>query len=155
MPSVPIVSYCVHSSPIRTLTPAPWRGPSASSIADPIELGIYEDATPCAVPLLRRHGLIGGIAGSGKSGVFNVIIANLVACPDAVLWGADLKAGFSPGPVASSGSPPPRADATELLADAVAVLESRAAQLADEGTRMWEPTPNEPASLYLSTSTPS
>jgi S-DNA-T family DNA segregation ATPase FtsK/SpoIIIE len=134
-----------HAGPIS------WAGPSVSSIADPIELGIYEDATPCAVPLLRRHGLVGGIAGSGKSGVLNVIIANLVACPDVVLWGIDLKAGMELQPWAAClerlATTP--GDASDLLADAVTVLETRAEQLADEGARTWEPTPDEPALVVL------
>ena len=48
-------------------------------------------------------------AGAGKSGVLYVILAELVACPDVVLWGVDLKGGMElrPGRPASTGSPPP------------------------------------------------
>ena len=45
-----------------------WPGPSVASITEPIDLGPFEDAMPCTVLLLRRHGLFGGATGSGKSG---------------------------------------------------------------------------------------
>ena len=79
----------------------PWPGPSVASITEPIDLGPFEDAAPCRVLFLRRHGLFGGSTGSGKSGGLNVLIGNLVACPDVVLWGIDLKRGMELGPWAS------------------------------------------------------
>ena len=45
-----------------------WPGPSVTSITQPIDLGPFEDAAPCRVSVLRRHGLFGGSTGSGKSG---------------------------------------------------------------------------------------
>ena len=51
--------------------------------------------------LAHRHGLLGGVAGAGKSGVLNVILAELVACPDVVLWGVDLKGGMELRPWAA------------------------------------------------------
>ena len=58
----------------------PWPGPSVTSITQPIDLGPFEDATPCRVLFLRRHGLAGGATGSGKSGWLNVLMGNLAAC---------------------------------------------------------------------------
>ncbi|TQS40393.1 hypothetical protein [Cryptosporangium phraense] len=72
----------------------PWRGSPARSIAEPIGLGIYEDAGPVRVTLLRKHGLIGGVVGSGRSGVLNVVLAALTRCRDVVLWGIYLKGGM-------------------------------------------------------------
>ena len=37
----------------------PWPGPSVTSITEPIDLGPFEDAAPCRVLFLRRHGLVG------------------------------------------------------------------------------------------------
>ena len=95
---------------------------------------------------LRRHGLFGGSTGSGKSGGLNVLIGNLVACPDVVIWGIDLKRGMELGPWASCidrlATTPGQAQA--LLSDAVAILEARAAKLAAEGRRTWEPSPGRP-----------
>ena len=129
----------------------PWPGPSVTSITEPIDLGPFEDAAPCRVSFLRRHGLMGGSTGSGKSGGLNVLIGNLVACPDVVIWGIDLKKGIELQPwvscIARLATTPGQARA--LLADAVAIVETRAAQLAAEGRRTWEPTPDAPALVII------
>lgn len=129
----------------------PWPGPSVTSITEPIELGPFEDAVPCRVSFLRRHVLFGGATGAGKSGGLNVLIGNLSACSDVVLWGIDLKKGMELGPwlrcldrLATTAD-----DACALLADAVAVLEARAAVLAGQGLRVCEPTPDMPALIIL------
>ena len=135
--------------PHAARSPGPAR--RSTSITEPIDLGPFEDAAPCRVSFLRRHGLIGGSTGSGKSGGLNVLIGNLVACPDVVIWGIDLKKGIELQPWASCiarlATTPGQARA--LLADAVAIVETRAAQLAAEGRRTWEPTPDAPALVII------
>jgi S-DNA-T family DNA segregation ATPase FtsK/SpoIIIE len=134
-----------HADPIL------WPGPTTATIADPVELGLFEDATPVRLSLLRKHVLIGGTTDSGKSGVLNVILAALTACPDVVLWGIDLKNGMELQPWAPCldrlATTP--TDATALLADAVAVLEDRAGQLAAAGEHLWTPTPDRPALVIV------
>jgi len=129
----------------------PWPGPTAVSLTDPIELGVFEDATVVRIPLLRRHALIGGTTDSGKSGVLNVILGNLAACPDVVLWGIDLKGGMELRPwaacLARLATTP--AEATRLLADAVAVLDARAHAAGHDNTRVWQPTPEAPALVIV------
>jgi hypothetical protein len=129
----------------------PWPGPSVSSITEPIDLGPFEDATPCEVSFLRRHGLFGGTTGAGKSGCLNVLIGNLCACRDVVIWAIDLKKGMELQPWTScidrlATSPD---EARTLLADAVAVLEARATLLAEHGLRVWQPTPAMPALIII------
>ncbi len=129
----------------------PWPGPSASSITEPIELGPFEDAAPCRVLLLRRHGLAGGATGSGKSGWLNVLMGNLTACRDVVIWAIDLKKGMELQPwqrcigrlATTSGQ------ATALLRDAVTILEARAELLAAAGRRVWDPSPDTPALVII------
>ncbi|XNL77158.1 cell division protein FtsK [Actinomadura madurae] len=129
----------------------PWPGPSVSSIAEPIDLGPFEDATGARVLLLRRHGLIGGVAGSGKSGGINVLMGNLSACRDVVIWAIDLKRGMELQPWASCidrlATTPDQARA--MLRDAVTVLEARAEWLAANGRRVWDPTPELPALVIV------
>ena len=129
----------------------PWPGPSVTSITQPIDFGPFEDATPCRVLFLRRHGLAGGATGGGKSGWLNVLMGNLVACSDVVIWGIDLKKGMELGPWAACigrlATTPEEARA--LLADAVAILEARAALLTAQGQRVWEPSPDMPALIIL------
>ena len=107
----------------------PWPGPSVTSITQPIDLGPFEDAEPCRVLFLRRHALFGGATGSGKSGGLNVLMGNLAACGDVVIWAIDLKKGMELGPWAPCidrlATTPDEAAA--LLADAVAILSPRRA----------------------------
>jgi hypothetical protein len=128
-----------------------WPGPSVNSITQPVDLGPFEDATPARVLFLRRHTVIGGVSGSGKSGGLNVIVANLSACEDVVIWAVDLKRGMELQPWASCiarlATTP--AEARALLADAVAILEARASYLAASGQRVWEPSPAMPALVII------
>jgi S-DNA-T family DNA segregation ATPase FtsK/SpoIIIE len=134
-----------HADAIR------WNGPASRSIADPVELGVFEDATPVRVPLLRRHVLIGGTTDSGKSGVLNVILGNLAASPDVVLWGIDLKGGMELRPwapcLARLATTP--AEAAKLLHDAVKVLDARAHAMGEQANRVWEPSPQAPALVIV------
>jgi FtsK/SpoIIIE family len=128
-----------------------WPGPSARSITEPVDLGPFEDAEPCRVSFLRRHALFAGTTGSGKSGGLNVLIATLAACDDVAIWAIDLKKGMELRPWAPCidrlATTPDEAAA--LLADAVAVLQARAAHLAATGRRVWEPTPKMPALVII------
>jgi hypothetical protein len=80
-----------------------------------------------------------------------VLIGNLVACRDVVIWAIDLKKGMELGPWISCidrlATTPEEAGA--LLSDAVAVLEARAALLAGQGQRVWEPSPQMPALIII------
>ena len=129
----------------------PWPGPSVTSITQPIDLGPFEDASPCRVLFARLHGVFGGTTGSGKSGGLNVLMGNLVACRDVVIWAIDLKKGMELGPWASCidrlATTPEHAIA--LLRDAVAVLQARAALLAAAGKRGWPISPGMPALIIL------
>ena len=75
-----------------------WPGPSVEYITEPVDLGPFEDASPCRVLLLRRHALIGGVSGSGKSGGINVLMGNLSACRDVVIWAIDLNPAWNSAP---------------------------------------------------------
>jgi hypothetical protein len=128
-----------------------WPGPSVTSITEPIDLGPFEDAAPAKVLFLRRHALFGGVSGSGKSGLLNVLMGNLAACSDVVIWAIDLKRGMELAPwapcIARLATTP--AEARALLADANAILEARAAHLAATGQRVWEPSPEMPALVIV------
>ena len=129
----------------------PWSGPSVRSITEPIDLGPFEDAAPCRVLFLRRHALLAGTTGSGKSGGLNALLANLTACPDVVVWAVDLKRGMELRPwqscIGRLATTPEQA--TALLRDAVAIMEARAEFLAAHGRRTWEPTPEMPALVII------
>ncbi len=132
-------------------TPIEWPATTNTSITQPADLGLSEDGLPVRILFLRRHALIGGTTGSGKSGVVNVILAYLAACRDAVIWGVDLKGGMELQPWASCiqrlATTPTQA--TELFRDAVAELNRRAARMAETGKRSWDPTPDDPALVIV------
>ena len=100
---------------------------------------------------LRRHVLFGGATGAGKSGGLNVLMGNLAACGDVVIWAIDLKKGMELGPWAPciDRLATTLDEARQLLADAVKVLEARAALLAERRKRLWEPTPDMPALVIV------
>jgi len=129
----------------------PWHGPSVTSITEPIDLGPFEDAEPCRVLFLRRHAIIGGATGAGKSGGLNELLGNLAACRDVIIWAIDLKRGMELRPWAACidrlATTP--AEAAALLADAVTILFARAQHLADHGRREWEPSERMPALVII------
>jgi S-DNA-T family DNA segregation ATPase FtsK/SpoIIIE len=78
-------------------------------------------------------------------------MATLAACDDVVIWAIDLKKGMELGPWApciDHLATTPQ-EATALLADAVAVLQARAAWMATAGRRVWEPSPDMPALVII------
>jgi hypothetical protein len=83
-------------------------------------------------------------------------MGNLAACEDVVIWAIDLKKGMELGPWAPCidrlATTPE--EATTLLSDAVKILEARAAHLAEQGERVWNPRPTCPHCSSSSTSTP-
>jgi FtsK/SpoIIIE family/IclR helix-turn-helix domain len=129
----------------------PWHGPSVTSITQPIDLGPSEDAQPCRVLFLRRHAIFGGSTGTGKSGGLNVLMANLTACADVVIWAIDLKKGMELKPwapcIGRLATTPEQAAA--LLHDAVAILQARAELLAATGRRVWGPSRDMPALVII------
>jgi S-DNA-T family DNA segregation ATPase FtsK/SpoIIIE len=135
----------------RLATPIPWPGDATVSVTEPITLGQFEDGEAVRFTLPSGHVLIGGSTGRGKSGVLNVILAELAARNDVVLWGIDMKRGLELAPwrrvlgrLAITDD-----DALETLTAANRVLDARAAVLAERGERKWQPTPDAPALLVV------
>lgn len=131
--------------------PVTWPGTATATIRTPVEIGVSEDGRPVSVSLLRRNALVGGIAGAGKSGVLNVIIAALAACDDVILWGVDMKGGMELRPWESCldriATTPE--EAGDLFRDAVAELNRRARKAAQRGKRLHEPTRKDPALVII------
>jgi len=133
-------------------TPIPWHAPAAGrSVADPVEVGVFEDGSRVEVRLLYRNVLVGGIVGSGKSGVLNVLLAALVSCPDVVVWGIDLKGGMELRPWAGclDRLATTAADAVGLLRAALAEYDRRTRLRAAARERLWIPTTADPALIVV------
>ena len=129
----------------------PWPGPSVRSITEPIELGPFEDAAPCRVPSFAATPYSAERQAPERAADLNVLLANLTACSDVVIWAIDLKRGMELGPwhdcIDRLATTPEQA--TALLRDAVAIMEARAEFLAAHGQRVWEPTPEMPALVII------
>ncbi len=111
-----------------------------------------EGGQPVTITILRRNVLIGGTTGAGKSGILNIVLAALVACRDVVIWGVDLKGDMELQPWAQCLGRPLATtpdEANALFRDAVTEVNQRAARMAAEGKRTWEPTPDDPALLII------
>jgi S-DNA-T family DNA segregation ATPase FtsK/SpoIIIE len=125
--------------------------PRDATITQPVTIGRYLDGGPTSTPLLGLHALIAGTTGSGKSGVLNVVVAGLAACPDVVLWGCDLKHGLELGPwepvfgrIATTPD-----QAADLLEAAVRVQAGRGQEMARRKVRTWPTSPTTPALVVL------
>lgn len=131
--------------------PIPWPGTNSTSITRPAEIGVSEAGQPVQVLFLRRHALIGGTTGAGKSGIVNIIMAHLAACRDVVIWAVDLKGGMELRPWAPciQRLAFTSEQATGLFRDAVTEVNRRAALMAGTGKRSWEPTPDNPALVIV------
>jgi S-DNA-T family DNA segregation ATPase FtsK/SpoIIIE len=143
-----VVENDPHAAPVAWPGVPGTDAGRSGSVLTPVELGLFEDGSPVQVELAYRNTLIGGIIGSGKSGVLNVIMAWLVACRDVVVWGIDLKGGMELRPWAAClgrlATTP--ADAVALLTDARAVRDQRASTTTG---RLWQPGPNRPALVIV------
>jgi S-DNA-T family DNA segregation ATPase FtsK/SpoIIIE len=75
-----------------------------------------------------------------------------VACGDVEVWGVDLKGGMELQPWANCRGRPLATtpeEANQLFRDAVTKVNERAARMAAEGKRVWEPTPEDPALIVV------
>ena len=85
----------------------------------------------------------------GKGG--RMLLANLAARRDVVIWAIDLSRGvelrpWAPCPNRLATTP---AEAAALLADAVTIVSARAQHLAGHGKREWQPSPARPALVII------
>ncbi|SNQ47029.1 conserved membrane hypothetical protein [Frankia canadensis] len=146
-----VIVRVTETDPLARVAQWPGHGDITPTITEPVPLGVAEDGTVVAVSLLRRHALIGGVVGSGKSGLVNAILASLVPAADVDVWGIDLKGGMELGPwkkaLGKLATTPE--EAVLLLADARDELTARARELAARGERTWHPTRTRQALVIL------
>jgi S-DNA-T family DNA segregation ATPase FtsK/SpoIIIE len=121
------------------------------SIMDDVEIGVREDGSKKRIKLFRKaygglHMLIGGMTGSGKSGLLNLLWAWLALCKDVVQWGVDLKGGVELGPWRKCFDwvVEDRAGAIRMFEALNAEMERRQAVMKKRAIRVWEPTPEDP-----------
>jgi S-DNA-T family DNA segregation ATPase FtsK/SpoIIIE len=87
------VKLIVHDGEDPLENAVPWPGAVATSILDPITIGMFEDNTPVTIVLAWAHTLVAGATDNGKSGVVNAILCSTLGCRDLVRILVDCKAG--------------------------------------------------------------
>lgn len=136
-----------HAEPIL------WPGPTMTDIGDDLVVGVYDDGTECRIKLYKaghgiRHAMICGQTGSGKSGLMNLLLAELVALGNVVIWAIDLKGGQEIGPWV------PIADRVATSVEGAAAMLHAAKRIVTwrgehAGERVWTPTPERPALIIV------
>ncbi|MFD0256391.1 plasmid transfer protein TraB [Streptomyces sp. NPDC127113] len=126
-------------------TPTVWPGPFApgQSVAVPLRIGVYDDGSDLALPLLDAiHILIMGMTGSGKTEGALDVLFELLTRSDVAVWLSDAaKAGqdFQPLLPALDWAALDTPSAGAMVAAVQAVIPARTAWLRDHGYRAWEP----------------
>lgn len=121
------------------------------SIVDDIEIGVREDGSKKRIKLFKKgygalHALIGGMTGSGKSGLLNLLWGWLSLCTDVVQWGVDLKGGVELGPWRKCFDwvVDTRDGAIRMFQAVNAEMDRRLRVMGERGIRVWEPSPEDP-----------
>ena len=70
----------------------------AKSVNEAFVIGRQEDGSWLKMLLREMHALIVGTTGSGKSNFINVLVAQLAACNDTLIWMIDMKQGRAARP---------------------------------------------------------
>lgn len=144
----------VRRDPLEAIIP--WPGPAIKSVMEPIPLGKFEDGSTVLFSLLRKVSegtgvMMGGVTRSGKSSLLYVIVGNLVACPDVVLWVADLKDGvsFTPWTHCLGRLEIEDEGALNMIGAVERVMKARGKVLRERGALSWTPTPEEPLLVVI------
>lgn len=115
------------------------------------QIGVREDSKRIMFRLWipgwgARHVLMGGIKGSGKSGLLNRIVGQNAICDDIVQWAIDLKGGMELGPweAVFDRFADTHAGAMRMLEAVEELITQRMAQAKARRWRCWEVSPENP-----------
>jgi hypothetical protein len=132
------------TDPLVMDSPIPWPGPSrpGGSIAEPLDLGIYEDSEPMRLILPGNHVQIMGANGSGKSigGAWN-LLGEAITRRDVSIFGIDLAKGDQTlGPLrpALRRLETTKAGAVTLIRELLEEIPKRTDWLTQHGYTDWE-----------------
>jgi hypothetical protein len=125
--------------------PIPWPGPSrpGESIAEPVRIGLYQDADDALYTVLEHHLLTMGMSGSGKSfgGLWSLLAEVITRC-DVAVWAADItKKTQTLGALAPALDwfVTSKKDAMAMLDAVQAIIAPRTDYLASKRLKGWEP----------------
>jgi hypothetical protein len=120
--------------------------PTMNSFTDMMFVGLKEDGSRHEVCWFERgfggmHTLAAGSPGSGKSGLYHLVLAESARCPDMVRWGIDAKGGMALRPWASLFDwMIDDVDQSVFMMQAIHdVLKARSKYSAERGWDVWKP----------------
>lgn len=122
-----------------------WPGPSrvGASIAEPLRIGLWQDADPVEYVIVGHHIQVMAKTGAGKSvGAFWNLASEIITRPDAELWVADLRKGEQTiGPLrpAIAKVATTKVEVKAMLDQLEAEIRPRTDHLAARGLEKWEP----------------
>lgn len=132
--------------------------PTMKRFTDPMFIGFREDGTKHNTVWFHQdfggmHTLAAGSTGSGKSGLYALVMAESAYCPDLVRWGIDAKGGMALRPWASmfdwmvddvdSG------EAYWMLTALLKILIARSKYAASKGWDVWQADKDHPVLLLV------
>lgn len=124
--------------------PLPWQGPSkpGASIAEPLRIGLFQDAEPVLHTIVGHHLQVMGMSGSGKSiGAAWNYLAEIITRKDVVVMAADITKGdqtLGPFRPALHRFDTTAAGARALISDIQAEIKPRTDYLAARGMQKWQ-----------------
>jgi len=124
--------------------PLPWEGPSkpGRSIAEPLRIGLFQDAEPVLHTLVGHHLQVMGMSGSGKSiGAAWNYLAEIISRRDVVVMAADITKGdqtLGPFRPALHRFDTTEAGARALISEIEAQIKPRTDFLAAKGMQKWQ-----------------
>ena len=129
----------VYRRVVGALEPPHLRCGAVDVLTEPVPLGMTDGGDPIVVPMWEGSVLVGGIPGSGKSGVLQLFCGWVALDHRAHLYTVDGKEGselarWSPVAAASAGTV---AETLELLAEVEGERKRRAEERGAMGLRIW------------------
>lgn len=136
--------------------PIPFDEPTMRTVYDRMLIGPLEDESDYHVVWYDRkwggkHTLVGGASGSGKSGLYDLVLAESSKCMDVVRWGIDRKGGMTLTPWATLMDWLVTDEkGTEAMLVAIReVLERRSAYAASKGWKTWRASAKRPLIILI------
>lgn len=137
-------AHMTVSDPRVMKNPIPWPGPSrpGASVAEPLRLGVWQDADDTEYTIVGHHVQVMGMSGSGKSiGCCWNTLAEIVSRRDSMVLAIDLKKGEQTlGPMRPALHRFERTPegAKDLISELRAKLAERTDALAAKGLVKWQ-----------------
>ncbi|HEY7201879.1 MAG TPA: FtsK/SpoIIIE domain-containing protein [Candidatus Dormibacteraeota bacterium] len=140
----------------RQRPPLLWTRPSGTRLKHPVEIGEYEDRTPLTIPLgltaPDSHALVTGATNSGKTTFLRLLVGELAAREDVIIWGVDVAKGgahFRVWPNCIDRLVTEPEDVIPLLRAVSRIIRARSRWIGENGFDDWPTSPQRPQLVLI------